>query len=105
MTTTVRDNPEDHRYEVVVDDQVAGFADYRLGEDRITFTHTEVDDEYAGQGLARQLVSHALDDARRRHLGVVPECSYVAKSIAKDPGQYLELVPQDARDRVVRAGS
>jgi predicted GNAT family acetyltransferase len=105
MTTTVRDNADEHRYEVVVDDKVAGFADYRLADDRIIFTHTEVDDAYAGQGLAKQLVVHALDDARSRELGVVPECSYVAKTIAKDTGRYLELVPEDARDRLPDDGA
>jgi predicted GNAT family acetyltransferase len=97
MTTSVRDNTDDHRYEVVVDDRVAGFADYDLEGDRITFTHTEVAEEYSGQGLAEQLVSHALDDAERRDLGVVPLCSYVARTISGEADRYLKLVPEDVR--------
>ena len=48
MTTTVRDNPEARRFEISVDGKLAGFAQYRLSGDRITFTHTEVDPD-AGQ--------------------------------------------------------
>lgn len=99
-TTTVRDDPDADRYEIVVDDELAGFSAYRLDGDRITFTHTEVGDEYAGQGLARQLVTEELADVRRRGLAVVPVCPYVGKVISRDPDEYLDLVPEDVRQRV-----
>lgn len=105
MSTEVRDNPESQRFEVVVDGTVAGFADYRLDGRRIAFTHTEVSDGYEGQGLAKQLVVHALDSAARRELEVVPLCSYVARTIAKQPDRYLALVPEDARDRLPADGA
>ncbi len=31
---------------------VAGFAEYRMTEDRYVFTHTEVEDGHEGEGLA-----------------------------------------------------
>lgn len=40
MSATVRDNPELNRYEIRVDDQVAGFGEYKLGPGRIAFLHT-----------------------------------------------------------------
>jgi len=98
MTTTVRDNPEADRFEISVDGKLAGFAAYKLARDRIAFTHTEVDDEFEGQGLAKMLVTHALDDVRGRGLGVLPFCPYVRKFIAKDPS-YLDLVPSGDRER------
>lgn len=99
MTTTVRDNPEASRFEIHVDDALAGFADYRLSPGRIAFTHTEVDDAFAGQGLARQLVDEALTDVRRRDLAVLPFCPYVRRVIARNPEQYLDLVPESQRER------
>ena len=102
MTTTVRDNPEARRFEISVDWRLAGFAQYRLAGDRITFTHTEVDDEFEGQGLARVLVTHALDDARGRGLGVLPVCPYVRRFISRNP-DYLDLVPVGARERFALA--
>jgi beta-phosphoglucomutase family hydrolase len=100
MSATVRDNAERSRYEVVVDGQVAGFAEYHLGRDRITFTHTEVSDEYSGQGLAGQLVGELLTDAERRSLAVVPLCPYVRAYISRHAEQYLHLVPENVRERL-----
>lgn len=98
MTTTVRDNPESHRFEVHVDDRLAGFADYRLREDRITFTHTEIDDAYDGQGLGSQLAEAVLDGARDAGLWVLPACDFLAGYIGRHADRYLALVPEEARD-------
>lgn len=99
MTTIVRDNAEQGRYEVWVDDERAGFTDYRLSGERIAFTHTEVADAFGGRGLARKLVADALSDARRRGLGVLPFCPYVRKVIAENTDKYLDLVPVEDRAR------
>jgi len=102
MTTTVRDNPEARRFEISVDGKLAGFAQYRLAGERITFTHTEVDEEFARHGLAKVLVTHALDDVRGRGLGVLPVCPYVRRFISRNP-EYLDLVPVEARERFALA--
>lgn len=98
MSTTVRDNPEAERFEISVDGKLAGFTTYRLARDRIAFIHTEVDDEFAGQGLAKVLAAHALDEVRGRGLGVLPFCPFVRGFIAKNP-DYLDLVPEGDRER------
>lgn len=97
MDVTVRDNPDESRYEIHLGDRLAGFSDYRLRSDRIAFTHTEVADELSGRGLARKLVADELADARRRGLAVLPFCPYVRRVIADHPDRYLDLVP--AKDR------
>lgn len=94
----ILDVPEKSRFEIKVDGQVAGFAEYRLRGDHITFTHTEVGDAYAGQGLAGKLVRFALDDVKGRGLAVLPECPYVRAWIAKHP-EYVALVPEERRAR------
>jgi uncharacterized protein len=98
MSTTVRDNPEEERFEISVDGKLAGFTQYRLARDRIAFVHTEVDDAFAGQGLAKVLVAHALDEVRGRGLGVLPFCPFVKGFISKNP-DYLDLVPEGDRER------
>jgi predicted GNAT family acetyltransferase len=98
MSTTVSDNPEAERFEITVDGTLAGFAQYKLARDRIAFVHTEVDDAYEGQGLAKVLVTHALDEVRGRGVGVLPFCPYVRSFIAKNP-EYLDLVPEGDRER------
>lgn len=98
MAVTVRDNPEAGRFEVHVDDELAGFAEYRLHGEIIDFTHTEVDDKFKGQGLAGTLVQQALDQARESGLSVRPYCPYVNKFIVKH-GEYLDLVAEGDRER------
>lgn len=100
----IRNSPEKTRYEIVVDEQLAGFAQYRLHKGRITFFHTEIFDEYSGKGLAGHLIGHALQDARSQALEVVPLCPYVAAFIKSHSDEYLDLVVPSLRERVMRAG-
>jgi predicted GNAT family acetyltransferase len=99
MSAAVRDNPAESRYEIHDGDQLAGFAVYRLTGSQIAFTHTEVPPAFGGRGLARQLVTEALDDVRHRGLAVLPFCPYVRKVIAANAATYLDLVPSAERDR------
>jgi predicted GNAT family acetyltransferase len=96
VKTDVVDHPDRHRFEIVADGQVAGFADYQLRGDSILFTHTEIDEAYEGKGLGSVLVKHALESARDRGLGVLPLCPFVRSWIARHP-DYLPLVPEAAR--------
>lgn len=92
----VADNPNESRYEVRVDDELAGFAQYRPRPAGLAFIHTEIDDRFEGQGLGGKLVSHALDDARSRGLAVLPICPFVRSYIERHP-EYLDLVPEEKR--------
>ncbi|MFI9649473.1 GNAT family N-acetyltransferase [Streptomyces sp. NPDC052040] len=72
-----------NRYEILVDGERAGLTAYRdRGEQRVFF-HTEVDEAYAGQGLASRLVQEALTDVRARGKRIVPVCPYVAKFLKR----------------------
>jgi predicted GNAT family acetyltransferase len=72
-----------HQYEVLVDGTRAGLAAYRDHGAQRVFFHTEVDNAFAGQGLAAQLVQQALTDARTLGMRIVPVCPYVAKFLMK----------------------
>jgi predicted GNAT family acetyltransferase len=98
MAVTVRDNPEADRFEVHVDDELAGFAEYRVHEGVIDLTHTEVDPKFKGQGLAGKLVQQALEEIRGRGLSVRPYCPYVNKFIAEHD-EYADLVAEGDRER------
>lgn len=89
---TVTDNRESRRYEAFLDaGVVAGFARYRLRDDAIVFTHTEVDDAFEGRGVGSALAREALDDARERGLSVVPRCPFIRSWIESHP-EYADLV-------------
>lgn len=98
MEVRVTDNQAEHRYEVYADGKLAGFVTYQEQPGRISFVHTEIDDEFGGHGLGSTLVSEALDDARKRDLAVLPFCPFVNAYI-KDHPEYLDLVPESDRER------
>ena len=70
---------------------MAGAAFYELDDDVITFTHTEVDPEFEGQGVGSALARYALDQAREAGLRVRPLCPFIARWIRRHP-DYADLV-------------
>jgi predicted GNAT family acetyltransferase len=95
----VRDNPDLGRYDVLVDDEPAGFTAYRLRPGRVVFVHTEIADGYAGRGVGTALARGALDDVRRRGLQVTPLCPFIAGFLRRHP-EYDDLVAEGDRARV-----
>ncbi|WP_067826559.1 GNAT family N-acetyltransferase [Nocardia inohanensis] len=73
-----------NRYEITVDGTLAGQTDYvDSGAQRIFF-HTEIDDGFAGQGLASKLIRAALDDTRAQGKRIVPVCPFVKAFVEKN---------------------
>ena len=96
METTVRDVPEESRYEIRDGDRVLGLAAYERNGDTTVFTHTEVDPDAGENGLGSALVRAALDDVRSRGGSVVPRCSFVRGWIERHP-DYADLVAAPGR--------
>ncbi|WP_247828106.1 GNAT family N-acetyltransferase [Arthrobacter antioxidans] len=78
------------RYVATLDGSPVGTAAYERSGDSITFTHTVVDPDVEGRGIGSTLIGYALDDARRQHLTVVPQCEFVAAFIEENP-DYQDL--------------
>ena len=88
----VTNNEAEKRYEARVDGRLAGSAYYDTADDLIVFTHTEVDDDYEGQGVGSTLAQGALDDAIRRgdrRIKVV--CPFIRAWVERHP-DYQELL-------------
>lgn len=85
MDITVVDSPEQHRFELRVDGELAGAAYYRLHPGEIVFTHTEVDKAYEGKGLGSKLAAGALGAVKERDLRVVPQCPFIAAYLKRHP--------------------
>lgn len=80
-TTTeprVRKDETRSRYELLIDDDVVGVADFRVQGDRVVMPHTEIAAHLRGRGLGDVLVAAALDDVRDQGRTVVPHCWFVA---------------------------
>ncbi len=90
-TLTIKDNPEEHRFEAVDESgRLAAFSSYRRHDDRIVFTHTETDNAFEGQGVGSRLVREALDAVREEGLHVVAQCPFVKAWIERHP-EYADL--------------
>ncbi|WP_082653318.1 GNAT family N-acetyltransferase [Aureimonas sp. AU22] len=60
-------------------------------QDSLIFDHTYVPEHMRGQGIAEQLVDHAVAYARSQGKTVVPACSYVRALFDRHPERYGDI--------------
>lgn len=89
---TVVDNPDESRFEVRVGGTLAGFAVYETDPGVVYFVHTEVFEEFAGQGLAGRLAQAALGMVREAGNKIVPLCPYIKAYVRKHSPEYDDLL-------------
>ncbi len=97
VAVEVNDNPDEQRYEAVLDGELAGFAAYRAQPGLIAFVHTEVEAAFEGHGVGSTLIRQALEDVRRRGFEVLPLCPFVNSFIAEHR-EFVDLVPGSRRE-------
>lgn len=97
MPIDVRNQPEQSRYAVFLDDELAGFAAYQERPSEILLTHTEIDSRFEGKGIGSGLARGVLDDIRGRDLAVLPYCEFMNGYIKRHE-EYLDLVPAGRRN-------
>lgn len=87
----VHHNPGGHRYELLVDGAVAGFAAYTERGNAVCLTHTEIGPEHEGKGYGSRLAAGTLDALREEGRQVIPSCAFIAGYIERHP-EYGGLV-------------
>jgi uncharacterized protein len=80
-SSTVFDNRDRSRFELVVDDATA-FLDYKRGAIGLTLVHTEVPEHLRGRGLGTALVKAAVEHGRAEGLRIIAECEF-AKAVLR----------------------
>ncbi|MFE3753797.1 GNAT family N-acetyltransferase [Nocardia tengchongensis] len=95
----VRKNSVLDRFELYVDDYLAGVAAYQDTANERAFVHTEIYPQFEGQGFGRKLVQGALDLTRDEGFGILPLCPMVHHFVESRPA-YLALVPYWSRERL-----
>ncbi len=105
-TTTVVRNDAKDRYDLHVDDTVAGFAHFRRdSRDRLVFDHTEIDNAFAGRGLGKALAAEAFADVAERGEVVVPECPFIVKYLRENEVAGLRVEWRDEADAASSSAS
>jgi len=75
------DNGKKGQFSAVINGEEAGLMTYTwAGDHRFIIDHTEVNPEFSGQGIGKQLVMAAVAFARENNLKILPLCPY-AKSV------------------------
>lgn len=87
----LRDNPARSRFELWSGDELVGLADYHSRDDVVAIPHTEIDPKHGGLGYGSTMVRAVLDELRAKHQRVIPQCSFVAAFIERNP-EYRDLV-------------
>lgn len=93
------------RYQVAVDGEVIGEAEFLLTPDLVVFTHTEIDPAFKGQGVGSALIKWALDDVRAQGYSVLPTCPFVRDYIGRHEDAYADLLyrpPDEATEPRLR---
>lgn len=82
---------EADRYSIAVDQKHVGLAEFADRDGQRVFTHTEVDGDYEGRGLATILIGEALQKTRKAGMRIVPVCKMVASYVDKHD-EYNDIV-------------
>jgi hypothetical protein len=70
----------------------AELAYSRPAKDVIDFTHTYVEDELRGQGVADELARAALEFAKTEHLKVKTSCTFMAGFVKRHQAEYADML-------------
>jgi predicted GNAT family acetyltransferase len=93
----VRDNRDESRYEVTVDGERAGILMYRLRDNRVVFTHAEVEPRFEGHGVGSALAKQSLDDVIAQGKQITPLCPFVVDFLHRHP-EYVDHVDEAHRE-------
>ena len=71
-------NPQQSRFELFLDDTLAGYAEYSETPGVRDFNHTLTYPQFRGHGVAAQVVEYALDSSKADGFDIVATCWYVS---------------------------
>ncbi|WP_304516840.1 GNAT family N-acetyltransferase [Cecembia rubra] len=79
-------------FKAIEEDKEAGRMTYSwAGENRFIIDHTEVNPEFKGKNVGKQLVMAAVNFARENNLKIIPLCPY-AKSVFDKTAEIRDLL-------------
>src|ERR1700754_4446264 len=96
---TVADNPAQNRFELLEDERVVGWVDYRLAGGSVIALHTEIADGNERRGFGSVLVRGMLDQLEAGGKTVIPMCPFTAAYIRRHP-EYARVVDSSLRGQL-----
>jgi predicted GNAT family acetyltransferase len=87
----VRDNRQEQRFEMELGEGKMAFIQYmETGEGVVELVHTEVPEEFEGQGIGSRLVKGTFEILQEANLKMKPTCRFVAVYLQRHP-EYRSL--------------
>lgn len=86
MDIQQKDDGKHGVFELHDGEKLAGEMVYTwAGDQLLIIDHTDVADDYRGQGIGRQLLDTVIDFARKKELKIIPLCPYAKSVFDKHP--------------------
>ncbi|WP_346986338.1 GNAT family N-acetyltransferase [Chryseobacterium sp. POE27] len=78
-------NEKNGNFEAFIDGNHAGLMTYTwAGEERFIIDHTEVEEDYNGKGVGKEMLLAAVDFARKNSKTIIPLCPFAKATFQKD---------------------
>jgi predicted GNAT family acetyltransferase len=92
----VKDNKQAQRFEMDLGEGKTAFIQYaKASEGVVELMHTEVPEEFEGQGIGGRLVKGTFEILQEENLRMMPTCRFVAVYLQRHP-EYQSLAASDA---------
>lgn len=91
MADAIINNMSMNRYELPIADDAVAVAYYSLEDGRVVLRHTEVPNEFGGQGIGKRLAHAVFETLRAEGKRVIAKCPFMASYAARNP-QYAAML-------------
>ena len=91
MADEIINNVSMNRYELPIADDAVAVAYYSLEDGRVVLRHTEVPNEFGGQGIGKRLAHAVFERLRAEGKRVIARCPFMASYAARNP-QYAAML-------------
>ncbi|MBQ9532222.1 MAG: N-acetyltransferase [Eubacterium sp.] len=79
---------ENNKRAAIIDNEnIIGYCTYEDSGSSWVITHTVVNSDYQGQGLAKKILECVIDEAEKRGIDIIPVCSYAVRYFEKKNGK------------------
>ncbi|ATD64791.1 N-acetyltransferase [Neisseria weixii] len=80
----IQHQAESQKFFLLADDEIIGELDYRTLNNTLDITHTRIEPQHRGKGLARHLVNAAIREAEKNSLNLTASCDYAEQILARE---------------------
>ncbi len=85
ITVEQHNNSKNGDFEALFNEQHAGLMTYTwAGEDKFIIDHTEVEPEYNGKGVGKEMLLAAVQFARENNVKIIPLCPFAKATFDKN---------------------